>query len=1128
MKKLLTPLIIPLFILIACGDKESGDILVFSKTEGYRHESIAEGIKSIKSMAENEERIVVATEDASYFSEETLKEFQVVIFLNTTGDCLNHTQQHEFQRFIQAGGGYVGIHAAADTEYDWPWYGQLVGAYFESHPSDPNVQTGSIDVLDKSHASCSHLPDKWDRTDEWYNYKDINEDINVLMTLDESTYTGGTNGENHPIAWYHEYDGGRAFYTGGGHTIESFQDEDFIQHLWGGINYAMGNNGKVDYTKPGVAPANNRFEKVVFADYLNEPMELEILPDGRILFIERDGAIKLHDIDQATTKILTTMEVWSELEDGLIGMAIDPDYGNNNRIYLYYSPVDEVANILSRFELYPDDETNPLRNEIEILKVKTQRDECCHAGGSVEFGPDGNLFLSTGDNTNPHKSNGHSPSDFRDGMSPFDAQKSSANTNDLRGKILRITPQEDGSYSIPEGNLFTDVSKGRPEIYIMGCRNPFRISIDQRNGYVYWGEVGPDAGKDVDKYGPRGYDEVNQAKQAGFFGWPLFIADNKPYKKRNFAEDETSDYYDPKAPLNESPNNTGITKLPEAQPAMIYYPYAESEEFPLLGSGGRNAMAGPVYYETDYPDNDNRFPSYYDGKLFIYDWMRGWIMAVTLDDAGHYRSMEQFLPDIEWANLIDIVMSPEGDMYTLEYGKGWFSRNPDATLSRIRYIKGNRAPIAKFEIDKKAGALPFTVVFDGSVAQDPDGDQLSYEWDFGNGNGASGQRVEYTYLEAGTYQPKLTVKDGEGKFSETVSTIYAGNEPPEVSWRLDGGNESFYWPGAKVNYEVLIADREDGSIGSGIKSEDVVVTIDFLKQGYDQVEIAMGHQALSELNVGHPGLQLIKESDCMACHKEYGTSVGPSYEKIANKYEDDGNAIKYLAGKIRQGGGGVWGEAAMAAHPDLSLEKAESMAQYILSIEETSSDLKKGLPVKGAYVFDKDPADYPDGSYIMTASYVDNGADGAERLLHKDIKVLRPATIPAVSANALDKASIFKVTKDMVPDLDKEFEIVMMNGGSQVIFEDIDLTGISEIEVAYNSYSPVMVGGELELHLDEIDIPVGIMSLTTSEKMGVSQVGLIKLRSAIGKHKLIFVAKGDALKPTAALFSLRFIPKLTI
>jgi cytochrome c len=142
--------------------------------------------------------------------------------------------------YIKGGGGFVGVHAAADTEYEWPWYNKLVGAYFKSHPNNPNVRKAVIDVVDKNHRATASLPEKWERSDEWYNYKDINPALKVLAKLDEKSYEGGENADNHPIIWYHEYDGGRAFYTGGGHTEESFSDPVFMQHLLGGIEYAMG------------------------------------------------------------------------------------------------------------------------------------------------------------------------------------------------------------------------------------------------------------------------------------------------------------------------------------------------------------------------------------------------------------------------------------------------------------------------------------------------------------------------------------------------------------------------------------------------------------------------------------------------------------------------------------------------------------------------------------------------------------------------------------------------------------------------------------------------------------------------------------------------------------------------
>jgi type 1 glutamine amidotransferase len=218
-------------------EEKSASILIFTKTEGFRHQSIPTGAEAVSEIAADNGMTTLHTENADYFQPDSLANFDVVLFLNTTGNILNDQQQEAFEQFIQNGGGFVGIHAAADTEYEWPWYGDLVGAYFESHPQ---IQEATITVLDKTHPATSFLPDEWVRTDEWYNYKDINPDINVLMNLEESTYEGGKNGENHPTAWYHEFDGGRAFYTGSGHTEESYSEPEFRKHVLGGINYVLG------------------------------------------------------------------------------------------------------------------------------------------------------------------------------------------------------------------------------------------------------------------------------------------------------------------------------------------------------------------------------------------------------------------------------------------------------------------------------------------------------------------------------------------------------------------------------------------------------------------------------------------------------------------------------------------------------------------------------------------------------------------------------------------------------------------------------------------------------------------------------------------------------------------------
>jgi type 1 glutamine amidotransferase len=212
-------------------------VLVFSKTAGFRHSSIPNGIAAIQLLGSQNGFSVTATEDAAQFSTANLAQYQAVVWLSTTGDVLNDTQQAAFQSYIAAGGGYVGVHAAADTEYDWPWYGGLVGAYFLSHPA---IQQATFRVEDTTNVATAHLPQNWVRTDELYNYRtNPRANVRVLMNLDESTYTGGTMGD-HPITWCQNYGGGRAFYTGLGHTEESYTDSNFTRMLLGGIQFAGG------------------------------------------------------------------------------------------------------------------------------------------------------------------------------------------------------------------------------------------------------------------------------------------------------------------------------------------------------------------------------------------------------------------------------------------------------------------------------------------------------------------------------------------------------------------------------------------------------------------------------------------------------------------------------------------------------------------------------------------------------------------------------------------------------------------------------------------------------------------------------------------------------------------------
>src|SRR5688572_8840809 len=319
------------------------------------------------------------------------------------------------------------------------------------------------------------------------------------------------------------------------------------------------------------SPPDYRFKPEVVADGLVQPMELELAPDGRIFFNEINGKLRIFKPGNSSVVLAGEIVVFTAQENGFLGFALDPNFRENQWIYLFYSPKDYAGQRLSRFRMEGD--ALDLASEKPVLQFPEQREDCCHHAGSVEFGPDGNLFISTGDNTHPGgDSDGYAPIDERPGKGPFDAQKSSANTHDLRGKILRIRPTAEGGYTVPEGNLFPrDGSQGRPEIYVMGCRNPWRMSVDQKTGNVYWGEVGPDAGGDGPR-GSRGYDEINQAKKAGNFGWPYFVGNNFVYYDYDFATKQVGAKFDSAQPTYSSPNNTGAKILPPAQPAFIYWP----------------------------------------------------------------------------------------------------------------------------------------------------------------------------------------------------------------------------------------------------------------------------------------------------------------------------------------------------------------------------------------------------------------------------------------------------------------------------------------------------------------------------------------------------------------------------
>lgn len=507
---------------------------------------------------------------------------------------------------------------------------------------------------------------------------------------------------------------------------------------------------------PGGPQTDGAFRKVildadkenaegVWEDSVKDPMEIAVAKDGRVFYAQRDGTIKMWKPTTKSTVTVAKIPVFDGLEDGMLGITLDPNFLQNGWVFLNHSVPETTTDArgektgiirVSRYTL--TGEKLDVASEKKIIDIPTQREQCCHVGGSLGFDKDGNLFVAIGDNTNPFDSDGYSPSDERPGRSPWDAQKSSANMNDLRGGISRIHPEPNGGYTIPKGNLFPPGTPGtRPEVYVKGTRNGFRLSVDQRNGTLYWGDVGPDAGGLDPKRGPGGFDAVMQAKQPGFFGWPYSRGDNKPYTKIDFAAraeyqtkkaayDKAKATYDlaakeakakgepapagaapvapptytegaavffnPEHPVNNSPNNTGIHDLPPARPGFIWYPGGASTRFPVVnGGGGRTAMAGPVYYFDEKNPSTTKLPKEYDHTLFIYEWSRNWIIAVHLDaneqiakNADGSLRMERFCPNMTFRRPMDVELGADGCLYVAEFGTAW-GNNLDTQIVRIEH-----------------------------------------------------------------------------------------------------------------------------------------------------------------------------------------------------------------------------------------------------------------------------------------------------------------------------------------------------------------------------------------------------------------------------------------------------------
>ncbi len=609
---------------------------------------------------------------------------------------------------------------------------------------------------------------------------------------------------------------------------------------------------------PAAAPAQagdppaSAFQKVTLNDRPGEPMSLAVLPDRRVLHTARTGEVRLHDPRTGLNALAAVVPVYRHDEEGLQGIALDPAFEQNRWVYLYYSPplgtpVDDPSTPavnegdaplegttadfarfkgalrLSRFKFAQG--KLDLGSEQRIIDIPVDRGICCHVGGQIDFDGQGNLFLSTGDDTNPFFSGGYAPLDDRPGRNPaFDARRSAGNTNDLRGKLLRIRVGPGGGYTTPAGNLFPRGRAGtRPEIYAMGLRNPFRFAVNRTTGHVYVGDYSPDSPEPDPLRGPAGHGRWMLIRQPGNHGWPFCVTPALPYVAYDFATGASGAPFDCAAPVNDSRLNTGLRRLPAVIQPDVWYTYPGSSQesglfpelFEQLGGDGIGPMGGPAYRFDGASRSQVKWPPRYDGQPLFYEWTRDYLKAFRLDRPNGSRLVDIRHVPAFVDNPMDVEFGPDGALYVLEYGDGFFAETPEAQLARIDFVRGNRTPVpvasAVGHADPNApliGLAPLTVAFSSAGTTDPDGDRLSYAWDF-DADGVVDSRARnptFTYTENGVFDATLRVTDATGRTAAASVPVIVGNIAPTVELTTSPAPGEPFAFGQTVTFEVTVTD----------------------------------------------------------------------------------------------------------------------------------------------------------------------------------------------------------------------------------------------------------------------------------------------------------------------------------
>lgn len=835
-------------------------VLVFHGPDAMQDDPVAKAATAIKALGAQHGFSADVYTDPAVFTAENLAQYRGVVFLSANGVTLTADEETAFRAFIENGGGFVGVHDAARAQADSSWFTDLIGtrpAASASGDPETQVQRATVDLTDRQSPANRGLPLTITRSDQWMNWNPNPQgQVETVAQVEEWTYNPGStgNGPFHPITWCRDYDGGRSFYTGMGRTDASYtSDRQFRSHLLGGIEWAA---GMVRGDCQATIASNYTVQKLagqstdLTLDQIGEPHGLTIAPDGKVFYIGKaacagnavpqpndwtnpdigKGCGTIHQWDPKTNQVkhLTTLDVMGnrgsgdELvkdEEGLVGITLDPKFEQNGWIYVYWMPHESIDRdtefgnrTVSRFTYNASTQTIDQSTRKDLLKWPTQIHSCCHAGGGMAFDDHGNLYVGFGDNNSSLGAGlGYSGNNWTQdykGVSFQDARRTAGNTDNLNGKILRIHPEADGTYTIPKGNLFPPgTPKTRPEIYVMGVRNIARIAWDPVNKWLTAGWVGPDANVPDEIWGEAKYETATIINSPGNQGWPYCMGNKQPYRDRsNVDATQPAGWYDCNHLQNNSPRNTGLVNLPPARNNMIWYSpqgggpvyptrtdgsglptyKLGDEKFtePYFKGGSQAIMDGPTYHRSQVNVHSGvAWPAYWDNKWFIGDESESRNrVAVTVDpktvaSAGRPAFGEDLSSIIQPGGgddhvqaWMDAKFGPDGALYMLDYGSGFFTLDPNQKLIRITYHGGPATPNPSQVVARAVQqSAPKTVVFNSTKAGG-----VSWKWDFGDGTTSTEANPTHTYANFGTYHAKLTVTYANGEVATAGVNATAG------------------------------------------------------------------------------------------------------------------------------------------------------------------------------------------------------------------------------------------------------------------------------------------------------------------------------------------------------------------